>query len=77
MTPVSNIDRPMAPPSEFKVNTCDEGRAMMEAMFPTLIARWCHHQNAWIGFSCKTFFVIGINYGAWSKQNLDFFMLIS
>ena len=26
MKPVSNIDRPMAPPSEFKVNTCDEGR---------------------------------------------------
>ena len=76
MTPVSNIDRPMAPPSEFKVNTWDEGRAMMEAMFPTLIARWCHHENAWIGFPCKTFFVIGIKvHGV--KNVLDFFMLIS
>ena len=73
MTPVSNIDRPMAPPSEFKVNTCGEGRAMMEAMFPTLIARWCHHQNAWMGFSCKTFFVIGIKYGAWSKKCFGLF----
>ena len=25
MKAVSNIDRPMAPPSEFKVNTCDGG----------------------------------------------------